>query len=66
MFELSESILDKIRESLNTQLIPAPVGPQIHYACGGSCSSNCTHSCKATCKGSCQGGCTRSCKGHSR
>ncbi len=66
MFQVAAEMIEKLKDALRSQPIPAVNGPQIYYTCGGACSGNCTNSCKGTCRGSCQGSCTRSCKGHSR
>lgn len=65
MFQVTSEMIEKLKDALRLQPVPAVNGPQIYYACSG-CMGTCKNSCSGTCRGSCQGGCTRSCKGHSR
>lgn len=65
MFELNKQMLQKMKEAMLSEMVPAMNGPQIHFACGG-CSGTCKNACTGSCKGSCMRSCTSSCKGHSR
>ena len=66
MFNIEQSLLKRIKDTLLFQPVPAPVGPTIHRACVSTCTGSCNNRCTGGCKGSCHGSCTRSCKGHSR
>ena len=65
MFQVTSEMIEKLKDALRLQPVPAVNGPQIYYACS-ACMGTCKNSCTWTGRGTVQGCFTRSCKGHSR
>lgn len=65
MFQVTSEMIEKLKDALRLQPVPAVNGPRF-IMLAPHVWALAKNSCSGTCRGSCQGGCTRSCKGHSR
>lgn len=52
MFQVTSEMIEKLKDALRLQPVPAVNGPQIYYACS-ACMGTCKNSCSGTCRGSC-------------
>lgn len=50
MFQVTSEMIEKLKDALRLQPVPAVNGPQIYYACS-ACMGTCKNSCSGTCRG---------------